>query len=55
VASDAYATGEVTALQIAREHMERLVLRNPLLLQEIGRTIKERDDDVRRALGDETH
>jgi small-conductance mechanosensitive channel len=55
VASDAYATGEVTALQIAREHMETLVLRNPLLLQEIGRTIKERDDDVRRALGDATH
>lgn len=55
VTSDAYAVEEVTALQIAREHMERLVVRNPLLLQEIGRTIKERDDDVRRALGAETH
>ena len=50
VTSGAYAVGEVTVLQIEREHMENLVLRKPLLLQEIGRTIEERHEDVRRAL-----
>ncbi|MDT5018215.1 MAG: hypothetical protein QOD39_4375 [Mycobacterium sp.] len=50
VTSGAYAVDEVTVLQIDREHMEELVLRKPLLLQEIGRTIEERHDDVRRAL-----
>jgi hypothetical protein len=40
----------VTVLQIERENIEQLVSRKPLLLQEIGRTIEERDDDVRRAL-----
>jgi small-conductance mechanosensitive channel len=50
VTSGAYAVDEVTVLQIAREHMEELVLRKPLLLQEIGRTIEERHDDVRKAL-----
>jgi CRP-like cAMP-binding protein len=50
VTSGAYAVDEVTVLQVDREHMEQLVLRKPLLLQEIGRTIEERDDDVRRAL-----
>jgi small-conductance mechanosensitive channel len=46
----AYAVDEVTVLQIEREHMEELVWRKPLLLQEIGRTIEERHDDVQRAL-----
>lgn len=50
VTSGAYAVDEVTVLQVDREHMEQLVLRKPLLLQDIGRTIEERDDDVRRAL-----
>lgn len=50
VTSGAYAVDEVTVLQVEREHVEELVMRKPLLLQEIGRTIKERDDDVRRAL-----
>jgi small-conductance mechanosensitive channel len=50
VTSGAYAVDEVTVLQVPREHMEELVLRKPLLLQEIGRTIEERNDDVRRAL-----
>ncbi|KAA0082011.1 hypothetical protein CIW52_20250 [Mycolicibacterium sp. P9-64] len=48
--SGAYALDEVTVLEIDREHVEQLVLRKPLLLQEIGRTIEERNDDVRRAL-----
>jgi CRP-like cAMP-binding protein len=50
VTSGAYAVDEVTVLQVEREHMEDLVTRKPLLLQEIGRTIEERNDDVRRAL-----
>jgi CRP-like cAMP-binding protein len=50
VTSGAYAVDEVTVLQVEREHMEELVTRKPLLLQEIGRTIEERNDDVRRAL-----
>jgi hypothetical protein len=50
VTSGAYAVEEVTVLQIERENMEELVLRKPLLLQEIGRTIEERHDDVLRAL-----
>jgi small-conductance mechanosensitive channel len=50
VTSGAYAVDEVTVLQIEREHMEELVLRKPLLLQEIGRTIEERHEDVLRAL-----
>jgi small-conductance mechanosensitive channel len=50
VTSGAYAVDEVIVLQVEREHMEELVARKPLLLQEIGRTIEERNDDVRRAL-----
>jgi CRP-like cAMP-binding protein len=50
VTAGAYAVDEVTVLQVDREPMEQLVLRKPLLLQEIGRTIEERNDDVRRAL-----
>ena len=50
VTSGAYAVDEVAVLQIEREHMEQLVMRKPLLLQEIGRTIEERHDDVLRAL-----
>lgn len=50
VTSGAYAVNEVTVLQIEREDMEKLVMRKPLLLQEIGRTIEERDDDVQRVL-----
>lgn len=50
VASSAYAVNEVTVLQVAREAMEQLVLRKPLLLQEFGRTIEERKHEVQRAL-----
>jgi CRP-like cAMP-binding protein len=38
----AYALEEVTALEIEREHIEDLVLRTPLLLQELGRIIEDR-------------
>lgn len=50
VRANAVAIDEVTALQIERSYMEDLVLRRPLLLQEIGRAIEDRRDDVRRAL-----
>ena len=45
--SGAYALEEVTALEIDREHIEDLVLRTPLLLQELGRIIEDRRKDVR--------
>jgi CRP-like cAMP-binding protein len=37
-------------LQIEREHIEELVERKPLLLQDIGRAIEERRKSLRRAL-----
>ena len=45
----AYALDEVTALQIDREHLEHLVMRKPLLLQDLGRLIDERQTKVRGA------
>jgi small-conductance mechanosensitive channel len=50
VSASAYALDEVTALQFEREHIEELVARKPLLLQDIGRSIEERRADVRRAI-----
>jgi small-conductance mechanosensitive channel len=50
VTAGAYAADEVTVLQIERVELEELVMRKPLLLQEIGRSIEERHEDVRRAL-----
>jgi len=50
VTGGAYALDEVTVVQIERADIEDLVLRKPLLLQEIGRTIEERQEDVTRAL-----
>jgi CRP-like cAMP-binding protein len=47
--SGAYALEEVTALEIAREHIEDLVLRTPLLLQELGRIIEDRRKETSRA------
>jgi CRP-like cAMP-binding protein len=38
----AYALEEVTALEIDRDHVEDLVMRSPLLLQELGRIIEDR-------------
>lgn len=51
----ARAIDEVTVVQIDREHIERLVQRNPLLLQEFGRTIEERRSSARRALSATGH
>jgi small-conductance mechanosensitive channel len=50
VTASAYALEEVTVLQIEREHIEELVERKPLLLQDIGRAIEDRRTDVRRTL-----
>jgi small-conductance mechanosensitive channel len=50
VTASAYALEEVTVLQIDREHIEELVGRKPLLLQDIGRAIEERRKSLRRAL-----
>lgn len=50
VIASARALDEVTVVQVDREHVEALVLRNPLLLQEIGRAIEERKATVRQAL-----
>jgi small-conductance mechanosensitive channel len=44
----AYALEEVTALEIDREHIEDLVMRSPLLLQELGRIIEDRRKRVDR-------
>jgi CRP-like cAMP-binding protein len=48
--STAYALDEVTAMEIDREHIEDLVMRSPLLLQELGRII----DDRRKRVGTPT-
>ena len=50
VLADAHAVGEVTVVQIGREHVELLMQRKPLLLQEFGRLIEERRGHVKRAL-----
>jgi CRP-like cAMP-binding protein len=46
--ASAYALDEVTALTIDREHLEHLVMREPLLLQNFGRILEERRNKVRR-------
>jgi small-conductance mechanosensitive channel len=48
--TDAYATEEVTALQIDRTHLVELVMGKPLLLQDLGRTVDEREARVQQAL-----
>ncbi len=50
VTAAAYALDEVTVLEFEREHIEELVGRKPLLLQDIGRAIEERRSRLRRAL-----
>jgi small-conductance mechanosensitive channel len=45
--SSAYALDEVTALEIDREHLDRLVMNQPLLLQSFGSILDERRSTVR--------
>lgn len=47
--ASAYALEEVTALEIDREHIEHLVMREPLLLQNFGHILEERQSKVRQA------
>ncbi|HWF28142.1 MAG TPA: mechanosensitive ion channel family protein [Mycobacterium sp.] len=47
--ASAFALAEVTALEIDREHLEHLVMREPLLLQNFGRILEERQSKVRQA------
>ncbi|MGH3967179.1 MAG: mechanosensitive ion channel domain-containing protein [Mycobacterium sp.] len=51
--ASAYALQEVTALEIEREHLEHLVMRKPLLLQDFGRILDERRSEVRQVLAPE--
>lgn len=44
----AYALEEVAALEIDREHVERIVMREPLLLQTFGHILEERRSKVRQ-------
>lgn len=46
--ASAYALEEVTALEIGREHIEHLVMREPLLLQDFGHVLDERRSKVRQ-------
>jgi small-conductance mechanosensitive channel/CRP-like cAMP-binding protein len=46
--ANAYALEEVTALEVGREHIEDLVMRTPLLLQELGRIIEDRRREASR-------
>ena len=47
--ASAYALEEVTALVIDREHLEHVVIHEPLLLQDFGRALEERRSKVRQA------
>lgn len=47
--ASAYALEEVTALEIDREHIEHLVMRAPMLLQNFGNILEERRSKVRTA------
>ncbi|MGO9383665.1 MAG: mechanosensitive ion channel family protein [Mycobacterium sp.] len=46
--ASAYALEEVTALEIDREHLEHLVMHEPLLLQSFGNILEERRSKVRQ-------
>jgi small-conductance mechanosensitive channel len=50
VLGSARALVEVTAVQLGREHIEEVLARKPLLLQEFGRLIEDRRGHVKRAL-----
>ena len=52
VLADAQALGEVTAVEIGREHIEGVLQAKPLLLQELGRLIEERRSHVKQAMAE---
>jgi CRP-like cAMP-binding protein len=47
-----FALDEVTLVRVRREAIEQVVQRDPVLLQEFGRSIDERRASVFRALAD---
>ena len=47
--ASAYALEEVTALEIDRDHLQNLVMREPLLLKDFGHILEERQSKVRQA------
>lgn len=49
----AVALEEMTALEIDREHLEHVVMNKPMLLQELGRLIDERQSKAQRVTGRE--
>jgi CRP-like cAMP-binding protein len=49
----AYALEEVTTLEIDREHLEHLVMREPELLKNFGKILEERQSKVRQVRGGE--
>lgn len=51
----AVALEEVTALQIGREHLEQVVMNKPMLLQELGRVIDERQRKAQQAIRRDLH
>ncbi len=53
VTGSSFALGEVTVVWVDRDAVEAVVQRNPVLLQEFGRSIDERRSAVLRALVDE--
>ncbi|MCW1959422.1 MAG: mechanosensitive ion channel family protein [Mycobacterium sp.] len=52
VTGSSFAYDEVTLIRVEREAIERVVQKNPLLLQEFGRSIDERRASVVRALAE---
>ena len=53
IIGSSFAIDEVTMIRIEREAIERVVQKNPVLLQEFGRSIDERRAAVLRAMGEE--
>ncbi|SHW26238.1 small-conductance mechanosensitive channel [Mycobacteroides abscessus subsp. abscessus] len=50
VIGNAHALDEVTVVHVERDHIETVVQRNPVLLQEFGRIIEDRRAHARRLL-----
>lgn len=53
VPCSSFALDEVTLVRVDREAIERVVQKNPVLLQEFGRSIDERRASILRALADQ--
>lgn len=54
VTGSSYAADELTVVRVEREAIERVVQRNPVLLQEFGRSIDEHRAAVLRAMADDS-